>query len=87
MHTPPCAIACINICKDPVVHVGVWWIMETLTHPACTLGWVVRLSQLAFPGESNPNFPWEKSHWGNTVVKKKEVTAQKKEKKSVGTMV
>ena len=29
------------------------------------------LSQLAFPGESNPNFPWEKSHWDNTVVKTK----------------
>ena len=23
---------------------------------------------VAFSGESNPNFPWEKSHWGNTVV-------------------
>ena len=23
------------------------------------------LSQLAFPGEGNPNFPWEKSHWNN----------------------
>ena len=29
------------------------------------------LSQLAFPGEDNPNFPWEKSCWGNTVVKSK----------------
>ena len=29
------------------------------------------LSQLAFPRESNPNFPWEKSPWDNTVVKKK----------------
>ena len=28
----------------------------------------VTLSQLAFPGESNPNFPWEKSHWYNTAV-------------------
>ena len=27
--------------------------------------------QLAFPRESNPNFPWEKSHWDNTVVKSK----------------
>ena len=29
--TPPCAIACINICvhvTDPVVHVRVQWIME-----------------------------------------------------------
>ena len=29
----------------------------------------VTLLQLAFPGESNPNFPWGKSHWDNTVVK------------------
>ena len=26
------------------------------------------LSQLALPGESDPIFPWEKSHWNNTVV-------------------
>ena len=30
------------------------------------------LSQLAFPGEGNPNFLWEKSHWDNIVVKKRE---------------
>ena len=29
------------------------------------------LSWLAFPGESDLNFPWEKSHWDNTVFKKK----------------
>ena len=29
------------------------------------------LSQLAFPGESDSNFLWEKSHWNYTVVKKK----------------
>ena len=28
------------------------------------------LSQLVFPGESSPNFPSEKSHRDNTVVKK-----------------
>ena len=46
--------------------------METLRHPAwhSMLG-SATLSQLAFPGESNPNFPWEKSQWDNTVVKKK----------------
>ena len=46
VRTPPCAIACINICahvKDPVVHVGVRWLMETLKHPACTVGWVAPL--------------------------------------------
>ena len=29
------------------------------------------LSHLVFPGESNPNFPWEKSQWDNTVVTKR----------------
>ena len=46
VRTPPCAIACIYIyvdVKDPVVHDGVRWIMETLKHPAYTLGWVARL--------------------------------------------
>ena len=71
---PRSEIACIYICahvKDPVVHVGVRWIMETLKHPACIWDWVERLSQLAFSGEGNPNCPWEKSHWDNTVVKSK----------------
>ena len=46
VRTPPCAIACINICapvKDYVVHVGVRWIVKTLKHPACTVGQVARL--------------------------------------------
>ena len=71
----PCAIACINICahvKDVVVHVRGRWIMETLKHPVCTVGWVARLCRSwLFPGESNPNFPWEKSRSDNTVVKSK----------------
>ena len=75
VNTPLCAITCINICehvKDPVVHVRVWWILETLKHPACTINLVVRVSQLAFPGESNPDFLWwEKSHVDNMVVKSK----------------
>ena len=70
--TPPCAITYINICvhvKDPVVHVRVWWIMETLQHPACTVGWVVWLSQLAFPREGSLNFPWENAYWDNSCKK------------------
>ena len=46
VRVPPCAIACIYISahvKDLVVHVRVRWIMETLKHPACTVGWVARL--------------------------------------------
>ena len=34
------------------------------------------LSRLVFPRESNPNFPWEKFHWDNTVLKKKLFIAQ-----------
>ena len=40
VRTPPCAIACNNICehdKDPVVHVRVRRIMATQTYPARTL--------------------------------------------------
>ena len=32
------------------------------------------LSQLAFPREGKPNFPWKKSHWDNTLVKTKNKT-------------
>ena len=69
VRTPQQAIACIIICvrvKDPAVLVRVQLIMETLKHLACTVGWVAQLSQLAFRGQSNPNFPWEKSQWDNT---------------------
>ena len=82
VHTAQCAITCINICvheKGSVAHARVWWIMETLKLPVCTIGWVAQLSQLAFPRESNANFLWDKSHWDNTVVKKKK---QKKKKKA-----
>ena len=51
VRTPLCAYACINICarvKDPIVHVRVRWIMETLKHPACTLGWVARVCRSWF---------------------------------------
>ena len=46
VHKLLCAITCINICvhvKDPVAHVRVQWIMETLKYPACTVGWVMQL--------------------------------------------
>ena len=71
---PSCAIACIHIyahVKDPVVHVRVRWIMETLKTSSMhrRLG-SATLSQLASPGESNPDFPWEKSEWDNTVRNK-----------------
>ena len=46
VRTPPCTIACINVCahvKDPVVPVSVRWIMGTLKRPACTAGSVAGL--------------------------------------------
>ena len=71
--TLPCAIACIYISahvNEAVVHVRVRWIMETLKHPACTVGLVAQLWQLAFPGEGSRNFLRKKSLWDNAVVKK-----------------
>ena len=83
--TLSCAIACINICvhvKDPVVHVRFRWIMDTLKHPACTVGWVARLRRSwlsrgkATPISHGKNTIWD---WHNTVVegiKKKKKQAQ-----------
>ena len=55
VRTHLCAIAC-NIyahVEDPVVHVGVRWIMETLKHPACEVDWVARLySSWLSPGKA-----------------------------------
>ena len=62
--TPPGAIAGINICahdKDPVVRVRAWCIMETQESSMHRRLGNTTLSQLAFPGESDPNFPWKKS--------------------------
>ena len=56
-----CAIACINNCahvKGPVVHVRVRWIFGNTKTPSMHSRFgSVTLSQLAFPGKSNPNFP------------------------------
>ena len=56
VRTSPCTIACIYICahvKDPVVHVRVRWIMDTLKQPACTLGCVAQLRRSwLFPGKA-----------------------------------
>ena len=77
VRTPPCAIACIYIyahVKDPVVHVRVRWIMETLNYPACTVAWVARpcRSWLSPAKETriSQRAGNEESHWDNTVVKR-----------------
>ena len=64
-HTP-CAITRMNICvhvEDPVVHVRVWWIMETLKYPECTVSRVgYRDSVVAgFPRGKQPKFPNERN--------------------------
>ena len=47
MYTPVRNRMYLQMCslKDPVVHVRVWWILETLKRPACTIGWIARLSR------------------------------------------
>ena len=53
-----------NICahvKVPLIHVRVRWIMETLKHPACILGWVARLFPTASPFKA-----WSRSVYSRT---------------------
>ena len=67
---PSRAIAYMNISagvKDPVDHVSsVDYRNAETPSMLCRLG-SATLSPLAFLGESNPNFLWEKSHWDKTV--------------------
>ena len=80
VRTPPCAIASINIfahVKDPVTHVRVRRVMDTLKHPARTVGWLARLCRswlssgraTRFSHGRNPNgtiqfqHSEELSHW------------------------
>ena len=76
VRTPPCAIACINICghvKDPVVHVRVRCIMETLKHPACTVGWVAQLRcSWLFLGKATRISLGRNPKWDNTIEKTSE---------------
>ena len=64
--THPCAFTCINICahvKDPVGRVKVWWIMERLKHPACTVGRVAWLCRGLCRGKQ-PKFPMKEIQMG-----------------------
>ena len=58
-----CAVTCMNICahvKDPVVHIRVRWIVETLKYPAFTLDWIARLCpSWLFRGEATQIFHGE----------------------------
>ena len=64
--TPPCAIASCSPCQSSV-DCG-----NTKTPSMHHRLGRATLSQLAFSGETNPNFPREKSYWADTVVKKVE---------------
>ena len=44
----PHALTSVRTVKDPVVHVKVRWIMETLKHSACSVVWVARLCRSWF---------------------------------------
>ena len=75
VRTPPCVIACINVCahvKDPVVHTCQSSVDYGNTKTSSVhqrLG-SATLSEFAFPEESNSYFLWQKSQKDNTVVKK-----------------
>ena len=81
------AIACIYICahvKDPVVHVKVRWITETLKHPVCTVGWIARLCRSwLYPDKATRG---EKSHRDNTVVKTTTTTTTNNNSKNTNTV-
>ena len=74
VHTPPCATGCINICTQvaaPVLRVRVRWIMETLKHPARTVGWVTRLCRSWLSPGKAIRFPMGKNPLGQYSCKKK----------------
>ena len=74
VRTPPCAIACISICvhvKNHVVHARVRWIMETLKHLACTVGWVARLCRSWLSPGKATRFPMGEIPMGGYSCKKK----------------
>ena len=56
--------------KDPVVHVRVRWIMETLKHTAYTVDWVAPLAA-GFPWGKQPGFPKREIPMGQYNWKKK----------------
>ena len=68
---------CVHV-NDPIAHVRVGWIMETLKHPACTLGWVVRLCQNWLSPGRQPKFPHRKNPIGTIHLFKKKKKKKKK---------
>ena len=70
-HTAVCSRMHLHlIVKDPVVHVRVRWIKETLKHLACTVGWVARVYRSwLFPGRQ-PEFPTGETSLGQYSCKK-----------------
>ena len=64
--------------KDPVVHVRVRWIMETLKIPACTVGWVARPCRRRVSTEKRPEFPMGDISVRYTAVKSKQTEKKKR---------
>ena len=87
VRTSPCAVACIYIyahVTDLVVHVRVWWIMETLKHPACTGGWVVRLCRSWLsPGKATQISRGRKPIWTIHLYSCKKYFKKEKEQKKL----
>ena len=73
IRTAPSAITRIKIyahVKDPVVHVRLRWIMETLKHPACTEGWLALLCRSWFsPGRTTRIFHGRYSYGTITILR------------------
>ena len=57
------ALTSVRMLKDPIVHVRVLRILETLKHPACTLGWVAHLC-CSWLSQRNAT---RISHWRNPI--------------------
>ena len=64
-YTSVCSCMHLHLCECQVIDYG-----NTRTPNIHLRLGSATLSQLAFPGEGNPNFPWGKFHWSNTDVRK-----------------
>ena len=70
VRTPPYAVACTNVrahVKDPVVHVRVRWIIDTVKHPVCCRRWLYAGKASRISRGRNPNGKIQslkKNQWG-----------------------
>ena len=78
LYTPARSHTDLHPCtwKDPVVHVRVQWIMETLKHPACTLDH--NSVAAGFPQGRQPKFPTGETRLGRYSCQKKKFKKSRK---------